>query len=245
MESEFLILLSISIFFASLIHGSIGFGFPLIVTSILALYTDLQTAIVYTLIPTLLVNLISILSEGNFFQSLKKFWILVLLSSLGSAFGTLVLISFNNDSFKILLAFTILAYLLIDFKKIQFSFFEKKAKLSQAIFGLNAGLLGGLTNAMAPVLIIYSIESKLSKKDTIQASNICFFFGKVIQIIFFSMASVFTSSELNVSFLMLLVVLVAMYIGIKVKNKIEAKAYKKIIKLLLFIISIVLISKSI
>lgn len=245
MESEFLILLSISIFFASLIHGSIGFGFPLIPTSVLALYTDLQTAIVYTLIPTLLVNLISILSEGKFFEALKKFWILVLLSSLGSAVGTLTLISFNSDLFKLLLAFTILAYLLIDYKKIEFSFFEKKEKLSQTIFGLNAGILGGLTNAMAPVLIIFALESKLSKKDTIQASNICFFFGKIVQILFFSFASVFTVNELSVSLYMLFIVVVAMYIGIKVKNRIEPKSYKKIVKLLLFIISIVLISKSI
>lgn len=239
MGSEFLILLSISIFFASLIHGSIGFGFPLITTSLLALYTDLQTAIIYTLIPTLLVNLISI------FSALKKFWLLAFFASLGSAFGTFILISFNNDSFKLLLAFSILIYLLIDFKKIQFNFFEKKTKLSQVIFGINAGLLGGLTNAMGPILIIYTLESKLSKKDTIQASNICFFLGKVIQIIFFSFASAFTSSELNISFYMLFIVIVGMYIGVKIKNRIEARVYKKIVKLLLFIISIILISKSI
>lgn len=245
MGSEFLILLSISIFFASLIHGSIGFGFPLITTSLLALYTDLQTAIIYTLIPTVLVNLISIFSEGKIFNALKKFWLLAFFASLGSAFGTFILISFNNDSFKLLLAFSILIYLLIDFKKIQFNFFEKKTKLSQTIFGINAGLLGGLTNAMGPILIIYTLESKLSKKDTIQASNICFFLGKVIQIIFFSFASAFTSSELNISFYMLFIVIVGMYIGVKIKNRIEARVYKKMVKLLLFIISIILISKSI
>ena len=73
---------------AALIHGSIGFGFPMVATPLLALFTDIQTAIVLTFIPTLLVNLISIVSEGNILLAARRHLSLALFAMLGSAVGT-------------------------------------------------------------------------------------------------------------------------------------------------------------
>ncbi|MEZ4692943.1 MAG: hypothetical protein R2837_02810 [Aliarcobacter sp.] len=51
---DFLIILSIILFVSSLVHGSIGFGFPMLATPLLAMVTDMKTAILYIAIPTLL-----------------------------------------------------------------------------------------------------------------------------------------------------------------------------------------------
>ena len=59
-------------FFAALFHGSIGTGFPMIATPLLALMTDIQTAIILTLVPTVLVNVVSIVSEGNTLNAIKQ-----------------------------------------------------------------------------------------------------------------------------------------------------------------------------
>ena len=245
MESDFLILLALFIFIASLVHGSIGFGFPMIATPLIALITDIQTAIIYTLIPTLLVNIISILSEGNFIDALKRFFPLAFFAMIGSAIGTQILIYNSSDLFKLLLAFAILFYLSINMIRYEFTWLKTKPKLFRFIFGLGAGILGGLTNAMGPVLMIYTLESKFSKSEIIQASNICFLFGKIVQIILFSFVSVFTIEEMQHSLLLLIVVSLALYLGIKIKSSINPIFYTKIIKIILFIIAIFLIVKTI
>jgi hypothetical protein len=51
LSSEVLIAATFIFFFAAFIHGSIGFGFPMVATPLLALITDIQTAIILTLIP--------------------------------------------------------------------------------------------------------------------------------------------------------------------------------------------------
>ncbi|MGB5868303.1 MAG: sulfite exporter TauE/SafE family protein [Arcobacteraceae bacterium] len=241
METEFLLLLALIIFVASLIHGSIGFGFPMVATPLIALITDIQTAIIYTLIPTLLVNIISIISEGNFLQAFKQFYPLALLAMLGSAIGTQILIYSSSDIFKLLLAVAILFYLSVDLVKYELTWVVKSPQLSRVVFGFGAGILSGLTNAMAPVLIIYTLESKFTKSQIIQASNICFLFGKTIQIVLFSVASVFTIEEMQYSFTLLIVVAIALYIGIKIKAYLNPIVYKKVIKAILFIISLLLI----
>jgi len=245
METEFLILLSLIIFIASLVHGSVGFGFPMIATPLIALITDIQTAIIYTLIPTLLVNIISIFSEGNFIQAFKRFYPLALFAMVGSAIGTQILIYNSSDIFKLLLAFAILFYLSINLIRYEFTWIYNKPKLSRFVFGLGSGVLSGLTNAMAPVLMIYTLESKFTKSEVIQASNICFFFGKIIQIILFSFAAVFTVQEMQHSFILLLSVSIALYIGIKIKSLINPVYYIKFVKIILFVIAMLLITQSI
>lgn len=79
MDIYFVIAFGVIVLFSSLVHGSIGFGFGMISTPLVALFTDIQTTITYMLISTMLVNIISILSEGKFFEALKKFWFIILL----------------------------------------------------------------------------------------------------------------------------------------------------------------------
>ena len=187
LNTDFLLIISLIIFISSLVHGSIGFGFPMIATPLLAMITDMKTAILYIAIPTLLINLISIYSEGNFLQAVKKFYPLALMGMIGSAIGTQILIYSSTDFFKLLLAISIFLYLFIQKFKIQMHWIEKKKRLSIVVFGLIAGIIGGLTNVMASILIIYSLESKHTKKEIIQSTNLCFLFGKSIQTILFTM----------------------------------------------------------
>jgi len=119
MDLNFILALAFILFWASLVHGSIGFGFGMISTALVALFTDIQTTILYMLIPTMLANIMSILSEGNFIDALKRFWLIILLMVLGSTLGTMVLIHINSEYFKLLLAFIILLYLLQSFIRIK------------------------------------------------------------------------------------------------------------------------------
>ena len=122
---------------------------------------------------------------------------------------------------------------------------NKKPTLSIIVFGFVAGIIGGLTNVMALVLIIYSLESKHTRKEVIQSSNLCFLFGKIVQIILFTLHGSFTQELLNISFFSLIVVGIAVIVGIKIKNKIPQDNYNKIIKAFLFLMAVALIYQTI
>ncbi len=137
---------------AALIHGSIGFGFPMVATPLLALVTDMQTAILLTLIPTILVNLVSIFSEGDMAAALRRHYLLALLAVFGSAIGTLILIFTQADIFKVVLAAAILIYLFADKIKLNLRWIRRYPLSAKCLFGISAGVLGGLTKVMAPPL---------------------------------------------------------------------------------------------
>ncbi|MDD2886691.1 MAG: sulfite exporter TauE/SafE family protein [Aliarcobacter sp.] len=244
-NTDFLIALSSIIFISSLVHGTVGFGFPMIATPLLVMVTDMKTAILYIAIPTLLINLISIYSEGNFLQAIKRFYPLAIIGMIGSAIGTQILIYSSSEFFKVLLALSIFLYLFIQKFKIEMVWIREKKTLSMIIFGLIAGIIGGLTNVMASILIIYCLESKHTKKEIIQSTNLCFLFGKVIQIVLFTLHGSFNLELLTTSFSSLIVVVFAMFIGLKLKNKIPQESYRKVVKIVLFLIANVLIYQTI
>jgi uncharacterized transporter YbjL len=93
----------------------------------------------------------------------------------------------------------------------------------------------------APVLIKYSLESKYSKRVIVQASNLCFLYGKIIQIYFFTLNDKFSLNELSTSTIMLFVSSIGLYVGIALKKKINEKVYQKIIRALLFTLATVLL----
>lgn len=245
LSTEFFIIFSLILFISSLVHGSIGFGFPMIATPLLAMVTDMKTAIICIAIPTLLINLISIFSEGDFLQAVKRFYPLAIIGMVGSAIGTQILIYSSSEFFKLLLAFSILLYLFIQKFKIQMVWIREKKRLSMIVFGLSAGIIGGLTNVMASILIIYSLESKHTKKEIIQSTNLCFLFGKITQIILFALHGSFTQEILISSFSGLIIVLFSMLVGLKIKDKIPKESYIKVVKVVLFLIACVLIYQTI
>jgi len=245
MEMNFILSLSFILFFASLVHGSIGFGFGMISTAVVALLTDLQTTILFMLIPTMVANIMSILSEGKFFEALKKFWFILILMIIGSTLGTIILVHVNSEYFKLLLAFIILVYLLQSFVKIKASFVTIYPKASTYGLGIFGGMLSGLTNVVAPLMIMYTLELKYSRKDTIQLSNLCFLFTKIGQISVFVYFGTFTAAAFNISMMTLVGVFLGMYLGAKIKKFIDAKFYVKILKVLLFFTALTLIFQTV
>ncbi len=50
------------------------------------------------------------------------------------------------------------------------------------IFGFVAGVIGGVTNAMAPFLMMYLLSTQHSKTDIVVISNLNFIISKLIQL---------------------------------------------------------------
>ena len=231
----------IAIFFlAAFIHGSIGVGFPMIATPLLALFTDIETAILLSLIPTILVNIVSIKTEGSILYVLQRFLPLALFAMFGSFIGTEILIKTHTEIFKVLLALAIIAYLFAENKKIGIPWIVNHSRLAMLVFGLTAGLLGGLTNVMAPILIIYAFESGRSRGELIQAINLCFLLGKLVQLITFAAHDKIMLDELVLSLGMLIVVALSLYMAVQFGKKIQPLIHKKILKALLLFLAVML-----
>ena len=242
--NELLLVFAAIFFFAAFIHGSTAFGFPMVATPLLALISDIHTAILLTLIPTFIVNIVTISSEGGVRDAIRQHLPLALLAMVGAGVGTVILIVSSPEIFEALLGISIIAYLIATRINIRFHWIAAYPRFSRLLFGLAAGVLGGLTNVMAPVLIIYALESGYDKRQLIQASNMCFMSGKIIQLILFTAHGSFSVSELSISLVMIVFVGLALFVGLKIRRRISPDRYMQVLRAFLLVLSLSLLWKA-
>src|SRR3970040_359662 len=70
---------------AGLLQGALGFGFPFVATPLIAMVTDIRTAIIIVLLPTVATICVALFSSGPLRATLARFWMMPLYMILGSA----------------------------------------------------------------------------------------------------------------------------------------------------------------
>lgn len=227
--------------FAAAVHGAVGIGFPMIATPLLALVTDVRTAILILVLPTVTLNLINIVQGGGWGKSIAQYWPLAIYGVLGSYLGTKVLVVVPPENFRPLLAAAILFYLNAERLGVGFSWVRSHPRVGMAVFGIGAGLLGGTVNVMLPALVIFSLEMKMEKTVTIQVFNLCFLFGKLTQGGVFFQAGLFTAQVLKFSLLLVVFSVVISLLAMVLRRRINEALYKRWLRYLLLGLSVILI----
>jgi hypothetical protein len=232
------------LFMAGLVHGTLGLGFPLVATPLLALFVDVRSAILITLLPTAAVNIASIVRGGHWSDSIGRFWPLGVYALIGGFAGSTLIVIGDPAPFKLVLAGLIMLYLgsgwLGNFRM---AWVARNPGLSMLVFGLVAGVSAGSTNVMVPILIIYALEMGLQTTAMVQVFNMCFLAGKVSQIAVFTAAGMLTSKSLLLTVPLAAVALVALILGMTFRGRISGDAFRTIIKWVLFVIALVLIGQ--
>lgn len=240
-----LLLLEILIFFFSgLVHGVLGFGFPMVGTPLLSLFLPLKQSVLLTLFPTMFVNFRVIKSSGRFKEIVFEYKYLIISVLIGSFIGTNLLILFDTPLYTLLLALVILLYL--GNKRINFSLYEiiqTHPKTMMIFFGLMSGVVSGLVNIMIPVLIIYILESKIPKEKALIVMNGCFFASKTLQILIFGFHGSFSFPFLLFMIPVVIFSLIGLFLGSKLRQKVDEKLYTKILRLSLLLLACYLIVK--
>ncbi|SEP86805.1 hypothetical protein SAMN05421693_10888 [Ectothiorhodospira magna] len=214
----------------------------MIATPILALVTDVKTAILLTLAPNIAVNLWSLIRGGNWLDSVVRFWPVAGWMLVGSALGTLVLVAMDPNPFRLLLAATVVLYLLSDqIKRINWNWIGRHPKASGAGAGLLGGLLGGTVNVGGPVMMIYFLELRLAPVVLVQAINLCFLLGKGTQAVTFALLGMLGPNLLLLSLPLGITALIGLRGGMWLRERVAADTYRGWLKGLLWVLSILLV----
>ena len=235
--TEILVVITVAVI-AGIVHGIFGLGYPLIATPLLALVTDVKTAILLTLAPNIAVNAWSMLRGGNWGASLGRFWHVAVWMLAGSVLGTLLLVWLDPNPFRLLLALTVVFYLVSDhISRLDFSIIRRHPTGSGSVAGLTGGLLGGTVNVGGPVLMIYFLEMRVAPLVVVQAMNLAFLMGKGAQAATFSVLGMIGVPLLLLSIPVAILALAGLRAGMWVRERVSADAYRSWLRGALWVLS--------
>ena len=227
---------------AGLVHGTLGLGFPLVATPLIALISDIKTAVVLVAPPTLVVVIAAIVIGGPFMQSLREWWRMPIWMILGSLSGTYVFIRTDAAPLTLLLALAILVYLGLDrIGRGESQRMKDHRHSFGALFGYFGGFFEGAVNIAAPPLLIYFLALGLAPTALVKALNLCFLTGKTTQI-----STLLATSEVPASVWLATPPLSAvgvatLIVGMRIRSRVDAATYRGWVKLALLAIAVILI----
>ena len=227
--------------FAGVAHGISGFGFPLISTPMVALVSDVRTAVLVTLFPNMLVNLLSAFSGAGWRDTLRLYWSMPVYVLVGTVIGTYVVLWAPANPLRLLLAAAIVLYLQQErFRHIDWAVIARHPQGSGFAFGLAAGFLSGTVNVMLPPLLMYFSILGLAPLAMTQVMNACFLVGKASQAAVFAMRGQFLLEGLLLTIPVCVVALAGYALGRRLQPLLSPAAYRRILRAVLWTMAAVL-----
>ena len=225
---------------AAFVHGAFGFGFPLLSTPLLVFGFDLRTAILLTLLPTVSVNLVSILAEQHWRAAWRDFWPIPTFTIVGSFLGTQLLLSVDPEPFRLLLAAMVIGYLVSDHLH-KGERVLRVPKWGMALFGLSLGLLAGVVNIFTPMVIAYALLTQMPVALMVATFNLTFITSKSGQILGFVSQGAFDLDTVSLAVFALPLILGALWLGIRVRRRVNMDNYRGMLRGSLWVISLAIL----
>lgn len=224
-----------------LAHGTMGFGFPLIATPLVALLVDVKTAVLVTVVPNIAVNLLSILRGGSWGKSVGRHWPVAACVACGTVLGSRLLVSAPAAPLQLLLAAMLVVYLEQHrLRLLDWSFIARSPRASGIGFGLVGGVLSGAVNVSAPPLIIYFVTLGLEPVAMTQVLNLCFVAGKVTQAAALGASQAGAARLLVVSLPLTAIAAAAVLAGTRIQSRMLPETYRKLLRATLWAMAVLL-----
>ena len=226
---------------AGLMQGMFGFGFAVIATPVTVLATDVKTAIVLCMLPTLTVNAIDVVRGGNWRASLGEYWRVAAYVLAGSFLGVQVLIHAPAEPLRLALAVMVFAYLWqYRLAQLDWSWLSRRRRLSELVFGLTAGFFSGSVNLSFPVLLIYFMLLNLGVTAMTQILNLCFFGGRAVQAITLAATGEIRMAAALATIPLTVVAIAGVAIGSRIQRLFSRDTFTRMLNRILLLVAIAL-----
>ncbi len=239
-----LVWITLVIAFAGLVQGALGLGFPIVATPLIALVTDIRTAIIVVLLPCVATVVVSMLRGGPLRPVLAQFWMMPVYAFFGAAIGTRLFVAYPSFPFALLLAAMLLVYLNLDrLGRTEWPVIRARQPLFALLFGFLAGLSEGTANVAAPPLVVFYLALGLSPIALVQALNICFFTGKATQFATLATAGGVPWLQWAATLPLAVVATFTALRGVAIRSRIDAATYRVWLKRALFAMALILLGQ--
>jgi len=228
--------------FAGVVQGALGLGFPMVATPLIAMVSDMRTAVILVLIPCVAATVINVIMSGQFYVTLKRFWFMPLCMMAGAFVGARLFVAFPAFPYAMLLAGVILAFLYLDhIGHAEWTPVRRHPVAFGVFFGCIAGVSEGTANIAAPMLVVYLFSLGVDRTTFVQVLNLCFSVGKPTQFVVLTAEGGVTWLQWAITLPFAAIVAATTIVGINIRNRIDTATYRRWLLRVLFMIAIVLL----
>ena len=217
----------VAVVLAAFVKGSIGFGFPTLGTPLLSLVTDVRTAVVLLIVPNIAMDGLQFARLGAPGAVMRRFATLLVAGAVGTLLGTRLLVGLSPRVATVLLGAVVLLYVALSMLGAAPRVAPRWERAVSPLVGFVAGVIGGVTNVPGTPLVMYFNALGLAKPEFVAAVAFTFIVYKAVQlgaVIYFGLL---TWELVGWSLALTLVGLGGFVVGLRVQDRLDARAFNR------------------
>lgn len=236
-----LLLSSLVILVAAIIQGTAGFGFSLVAAPLLALLLPIKEIVPMLVCYSLVTNIMVVRTTRKHIK-LRHIWVMILTGIIGIPIGVYGLKNFDPQILKIVIGILILVTTIIIGSGFKIRF--KNEHLSFGIAGFISGVLNGSLAMSGPPIVLFLSNSGYNKDEFRANLTTYAVITNIMTIVSFIFYGLISMDMVKTMGMNIFALFIGSFIGLQVASKIKDQHFKKVVLVLLSILSIVTIIKA-
>lgn len=233
-----------AIFVASVLKGTVGMGFPIIVTPLIALLSDVPTAVVLSLIPNICMDLFQSFFRPWKPEDVRRILPLLLTGVVGIVVGTMLLATLSPRVLRLCLGFVVLGFVVSQLLPWKLPLPGSQLALWSAATGMVSGVIGGMTNVFGPPLVLFLYALRLDKASFVQSIGAAFLIFKLTQVAATYQWDLWTPGLATMSLPLTGVALMGFWCGRRFHARLPQATFNRAVLLVLFVAGVSLVVRA-
>ena len=238
-------LLAVVLVVAGFVKGTIGFGLPLVALSVLTQVLPKEWALAVMVLPVVFSNLFIGFDGRLFGPSLRRFWPTIMAVAVGMSAGVVGLGWLPEQAFLLLVGVVVISFALLE----QFRLVLPVPAAHERAVGMGAGLLGGLlggvSTAFGPPLVMYFTALRLRKEEFVAAIGVVWSFASLFLIVAFHSTAILAGQRIAWSVAACVPVGVGLWVGVRLRDRIPQAPFRRLVGLALLVLGANLVRRGI
>ncbi|WP_299745126.1 sulfite exporter TauE/SafE family protein [uncultured Tateyamaria sp.] len=211
---------------AGTVKGFIGLGMPTVALTLLTFQLDTRSAVSLVVVPMLLSNVWQFWRGPDMVGCVKQHWryaaILILFVAATVWFSQ----SAPDTLLRATLGVFVLAFCFLSWRNMVPPIPAHRVRLFEGLSAVIAGLIGGLTAAWAPPLVMYLTGLRLDRDAFVQALGFLISAGSVSIFIMFVAVGHSSAPDLAVSTFLLIPALIGFSVGERLRHRTNPEQFR-------------------
>jgi uncharacterized protein len=219
----------LSLIVAGLLKGTIGIGMPVVALPLLSLFIDIKSAAMLLSMPLIFSNLPQALEGGKTARCLMQLTPVVLGMIPGLFLGVWVLLALDASVAKIVAGLVLMGVGGVTLLAPKLQLQPRLVLPTGITFGFFGGILGGVAAMPGPLVFIFLLAKGLRGKAFTKAASLYLVVSAGLLAILLTASREFSWLDVWVSTAALLPVVLGMYVGQHMRDKIAPEAFRKLV----------------
>ncbi len=238
---DVLALVAVAFALGGILKGATGAGAPVLAVPLMAMFYDVPFAVTVFAIPNILPNIWQGWAFRRHMPQARFVALFALSGAAGAGIGTVLLANLASTVLSLMVAVAVLAYIAVRLLRSQAILRFRLASVLVVPVGFVAGILQGASGVSAPVSITFLNAMRLERGQFIATISVFFVALALVQIPMLTAYGFLTLEMLGLSTLAVVPLALFMPVGAFLVRHISAKAFDRVILVLLFGLAVKLI----